>query len=131
MIIRLWKQLFLLKALLGFVVVVVADILDIFGDPAPFSDRNYDVWKTIRSFGLDLVRTLSLLEDQRCSSSVLGSCSNWAWNVLSDLEKIDKYRLVQPKTTEKLKSESKKGPTFKNWPLIKNPHFLTYPHETL
>ena len=24
----------------------------------------------------------------------------------------------------------KKGPTFKNWPLVKNLHFLTYRHET-
>ena len=30
-----------------------------------------------------------------------------------------------------LKSESKKGPTLKNWPLVKNPHFLSYPHVTL
>ena len=25
----------------------------------------------------------------------------------------------------------KKRDTFKNWPLMKNPHFLSYPHETL
>ena len=31
----------------------------------------------------------------------------------------------------KLKSEAKKKrDTFKNWPLIKNPQFLSYPHET-
>jgi len=75
-----------LKALLGFDAVYILFEFAVFGDhQALFSDPNCDVWKTIRSFGLDLVRTLSLLEDQRCSSSVLGSCSNWAWNVLSDL----------------------------------------------
>ena len=31
---------------------------------------------------------------------------------------------------EHLKSEGKKQDTFKNWPLIKNPQFLAYPHET-
>ena len=29
-----------------------------------------------------------------------------------------------------IKSEEKKRDTFKNWPLIKNPQFLAYPHET-
>ena len=29
-----------------------------------------------------------------------------------------------------VKSEEKKQDTFKNWPLIKNPQFLSYPHET-
>ena len=29
-----------------------------------------------------------------------------------------------------IKSESKKGPTFKNLQLVKNLHFLTYRHET-
>ena len=29
-----------------------------------------------------------------------------------------------------LKSEEKKRDTFKNWPLIKDPHFLSDPHET-
>ena len=29
-----------------------------------------------------------------------------------------------------LQSEEKKPHTFKNWPLIKNPQFLSYPHET-
>ena len=29
-----------------------------------------------------------------------------------------------------LKSGSKKGPTFKNWPLVKNPHLLSNTHET-
>ena len=28
-----------------------------------------------------------------------------------------------------LKSGSKKLDIFKNWPLVKNPHFLSYPHE--
>ena len=28
------------------------------------------------------------------------------------------------------KSEAKKPDTFKNWPLMKNPQFLSYPHET-
>ena len=30
----------------------------------------------------------------------------------------------------KIKSEEKKRDMFKNWPLIKNPHFLSNPHET-
>ena len=29
-----------------------------------------------------------------------------------------------------IKSESKKGPTFKNWPIIKHLHYLSNPHET-
>ena len=29
-----------------------------------------------------------------------------------------------------IKTESKKGPTFKNWPIVKNPQFLSNPHET-
>ena len=29
-----------------------------------------------------------------------------------------------------IKSEEKKRDTFKNWPLVKNPHFLSDPHET-
>ena len=29
-----------------------------------------------------------------------------------------------------LKSETKKGSTFRNWPLVKNPHFLSNYHET-
>ena len=29
-----------------------------------------------------------------------------------------------------LKSEEKKRDTFKNWPLIKNPQFFSYPHKT-
>ena len=29
-----------------------------------------------------------------------------------------------------LKSEDKKRHAFKNWPLVKNPQFLSYPHET-
>ena len=35
-----------------------------------------------------------------------------------------------PYQVNEIKSESKKGPTFKNWPLVKNLHFLIYPHET-
>ena len=30
-----------------------------------------------------------------------------------------------------VKSEAKKRDTLKNWPLIKNPQFLSNPHETL
>ena len=30
-----------------------------------------------------------------------------------------------------IKSGSKKGPTFKNWTFVKDPHFLFNPHETL
>ena len=75
-ILRLWKELFPLKALLGFVAdYILSELVCFQGDLVPFSDPNCDVWKTIRSFGLDLVRTLSLLGDQRFSS-VLGSCSN-------------------------------------------------------
>ena len=29
-----------------------------------------------------------------------------------------------------VKSESKKGPTFKNWPLVRNPQFMSNPHKT-
>ena len=29
-----------------------------------------------------------------------------------------------------IKCEEKTRHTFKNWPLIKNPQFLSYPHET-
>ena len=35
---------------------------------------------------------------------------------------------AQPK--KYIKSGSKKSDKFKNWPLIKNPHFLFYHHET-
>ena len=37
---------------------------------------------------------------------------------------------VEEDVSEKLKSEAKKRDTYKNWPLIKNPQFLSYPYET-
>ena len=39
-------------------------------------------------------------------------------------------KLANDYQNHEIKSESKKGPTFKNWPLVKNPHFLYNPNET-
>jgi hypothetical protein len=72
-----------LKALLGFVYDILVEFA-VFGDLALFSDLNCDVWKTIRSFGLDPVRTWNSLVDQLGFFSLV-SYSNWALNVLSDL----------------------------------------------
>ena len=44
----------------------------------------------------------------------------------TDSQKIQKTRLAK----SYINSESKKGPTFKNWPLVKNPHFLSNLYET-
>ena len=38
--------------------------------------------------------------------------------------------LLKRNLAKVIKSESKKGPTFKNWPLVKNPHFLSNLHKT-
>ena len=42
-----------------------------------------------------------------------------------------KYIFIVGKSkTKEIKSEVKKWDTFKNWPIIKNLQFLSYPHET-
>ena len=88
-ILRLWKELFPLKALLGFVVAdyILSELVCFQGDLVPFSDPNCDVWKTSRScVGPGLTRSWSPRVGPHCFSSVHESCSNWALNVLSDLK---------------------------------------------
>ena len=95
-ILRLWKELFPLKALLGFVAdYILSELVCFQGDLVPFSDPNCDVWKTSRScVGPGLTRSWTPLVGPHCFSSVHESCSNWALNVLSDLKKKIMYKLT-------------------------------------
>ena len=59
-----------------------------------------------------------------CGASLAVS-ANALWDT-SDSLISGKYILQFPL----LKSEAKKRDTLKNWPSMKNPQFLSYPHET-